>query len=173
MENFKALYNELATKISDNVTGIEWVDLWNSQVYNLEGEHPFPAPAVFLSFRSQQMENAGAKVQKVTLQIDMFLFFETFADTYHGSWNQDRALAYLDAIDELNKLLHGSNGEHYTNMTRVAFSPVDTGGAGNLYNISYECNIIDYSAAPEYDEGSFADMTIDPEHETGYIIDTN
>ena len=171
MENFKELYKELATKINDNVDGIEWVDLWNSQVYNLEGEHPFPAPAVFLAFRSNQMQDAGTKVQKVILQIDVFLFFETFADTYHGSWNQDRALTYLDSIDQLNKLLHGSNGEHYTNMSRVSFSPVDTGGAGNLYSITYECNIIDYSASVEYGEGTFKDMIIDPNHQTGYIID--
>ena len=74
MQNWKSLYKELADKIADNVEAIQWVDLWNSQVYNLEGEHPFPAPAVFLAFRSNSVEDTGVKVQKVNLQVDVFLF---------------------------------------------------------------------------------------------------
>lgn len=171
MENFKQLYKELADKLANNVTGIKWVDLWNSQVYNLEYQHPFPAPAIFLAFRSNVMNDTGVKTQNVEMQIDVFLFYETFADTHRGSWNQETALSYLDNIDEINKVLHGSQGENYTNMSRISFSPVDTGGAGNLYSITYKCNAIDYSAAVQYEEGTFADLQIDPNHQTGYIID--
>lgn len=170
MENFKELYKELATKIN-TISSVKWVDLWNSQVYNLENEHPFPAPAVFLAFRSQSMQNAGVKMQNVKMQVDVFLFFETFADTYRGSWNQATALAYLDTIDEINKLLHGSGGNHHTSMSRIAFSPVDTGGAGNLYSITYECSVMDYSAAEVYENGTFADLNIEAANPTGYIID--
>lgn len=171
MENFKELYKELADKLANNVTGIKWVDLWNSQVYNLESEHPFPAPAIFLAIRSNVMNNAGVKVQNVEMQVDVFLFYETFADTYRGSWNQDKALSFLDNIDEINKALHGSSGNTYTNMMRISFSPVDTGGAGNLYSVTYKCNALDYSAAEEFEEGTFADLNIDPKHPSGYIID--
>jgi len=55
MQNFKQLYQELADKITDHIAQVKWIDLWNSQVYHLEGEHPFPTPAVFLAFRSNQM----------------------------------------------------------------------------------------------------------------------
>lgn len=170
MENFKELYKELADKLG-NINGIEWVDLWNSQVYNLENEHPFPAPAIFLAFRSNSMEDNGLKVQNVEMQIDVFLFYETFADTYRGSWNQDTALSYLDHIDNINQVLHGSSGNSYTSMSRVSFSPVDTGGAGNLYSITYKCNSIDYSAATEYEYGTFKDLIIEPENQQGYIIE--
>ena len=171
MENFKALYKEIAQKISDNVPAIKWIDLWNSQVYKLEGEHPFPAPAVFLALRSNDMKSMGVKVQNVQIQLDVFLFYETFADTYKGSWNQDEALSFLDNIDLINKVLHGSNGNGYTNMERVSFSPVDTGGAGNLYSITYQCSSIDYSAAEVFEDGTFADLNIEPNNPTGYIID--
>jgi hypothetical protein len=170
MENFKEIYKELATNLSE-IDGVKWVDLWNSQVYNLEGEHPFPAPAVFLAFRSQLMENAGIKIQKVKMQIDVFLFFETFADTYHESWNQTEALKYLDILDQINFKLHGSSGATYTGMSRISFSPVDTGGAGNLYNLVYECTVIDYSAVKPLEDGTFADMNIVPASAQGYIID--
>lgn len=162
MQNWKSLYKELADKIADNVEAIKWVDLWNSQVYNLEGEHPFPAPAVFLAFRSNSVEDTGVKVQKVNLQVDVFLFYETFLDTFKGAYNQQTALDFLDSLDKINAILHGSEGENYSSMRRVSFSPVDTGGSGNLYSVTYNCILMDYSATPEYEEGSFGEMEIEP-----------
>lgn len=170
MQNFKELYKELSVLLSDNIESVEWVDLWNSQIYNLEGEHPFPAPAIFLAFRSNRIEDAGVKLQKVELQVDVFLFYETFLDTHKGAYNQADALDFLDIMDEINKLLHGSSGTAYSNMRRVSFSPVDTGGAGNLYTITYRCELMDYSAVKEWGEDSFADMQIEPKSDNGYII---
>ena len=170
MQNFKALYTELADLLTANIPSINWVDLWNSQVYNLEGEHPFPAPAVFLAFRSSRMDDAGAKLQKVQMQVDVFLFYETFLDTFKGAYNQGEALAFLDIMDSINKELHGSSGVSYSNMKRVSFSPVDTGGAGNLYSITYTCELMDYSASKEWGEGKFADLQIDPNIDNKYII---
>lgn len=109
MQNFKELYKELADKLS-GIESVKWVDLWNSQVYNLESEHPFPAPAVFLAFRGNGTKDLGDKVQDVTMQVDVFLFYETFLDTYLGAYNQADALNFLDTIDDINKILHGSSG---------------------------------------------------------------
>ncbi len=139
MQNWTHLYTELATKITDHLPEVEWVDLWHNQVNFLEDEHPFPTPAVFLNFRSLQIDDAGKKVQQVRLQVDCFLFYETFADTYNGSSNQESALAFLQLLNDLYALLHGSSGENYSSMRRIAFNPVDTGNAGNLYQLSFEC----------------------------------
>lgn len=167
MQNFVELYQEIADKITANVPKVKWVDLWNSQVYNLESEHPFPAPAVFLAFRSNQMKDIGIKAQEVTGQLDVFLFYETFADTYKGSYNQEEALEFLETMDCINKILHSSSGKSYSSMSRISFSPVDTGGAGNLWNIVYKYTAIDYSAADKVEEGSFEDLTVDKFDITG------
>lgn len=161
------LYLELAEKVS-NVNGIEWVDLWNNQVTNLENEHPFPTPAVFIAFRSNNTTDLGEKMQDVTVMVDVFLFYETFADTYHGSFNQGDALKYLTLKKEINKVMHGSSGQHYSGMRRVGFSPVDTGDAGNLYSINYQCQMIDKSAVDEVQTGTFKDVKIN--NDNNYII---
>jgi hypothetical protein len=161
MQNFRKLYLELSQKIKDNLPEIEWIDLWHSQVYNLADEHPFPTPAVFLAFRSSGIKNVGLKVQQVTLQVDVFLFYETFADTYAGGINQTEAIAFLDSMDGINKVFHGSNGQEYSSMSRKGFSPVDTGGSANLYLMTYECLLMDYSANVEDGEGTFADMEVE------------
>jgi len=171
MGTWKNVYKELGEKLSA-IEGISWVDLWNSQVYNLEGEHPFPAPAIFLAFRSNVMSDTAEKIQSVQAQVDVFLFYETFLDTFNGAYNQDEALDFLDHMDEINKLLHGSDGATYKSMRRISFSPVDTGGAGNLYSITYTCLLVDHTAQKEWEEGSFRDLEIHPaDEDTGYIID--
>lgn len=160
MQNFKELYKELSDKLTNGIESVKWIDLWNSQVYNLENEHPFPAPAIFLAFRSNNMTDSGTKVQNVTMQIDVFVFYETFLDTFKGAYNQNDALDFLDIMDQVNKILHGSSGQNYSSMRRVSYSPVDTGGSGNLWNITYSCTLIDYSAQDDWEEDGFTDVTI-------------
>jgi hypothetical protein len=160
MQNWQDLYTELCEKITTNLEKIEWVDLWHNQVNFLEEEHPFATPAVFLSFRTLNTQDAGERVQAVTLQVDCYLFYETFSDTYYGSANQQDALIFLGLLNDLHALLHASEGENYSSMRRLAFNPVDTGSAGNLYQCSFECLLTDYAAQKAWEDGSFEKMDI-------------
>ncbi len=156
----KELYKEIAEKIS-TIDGIEWIDLWHNQVQFLEDEHPFPSPAVFLNIRSDSISDVSEKVQKVNFQIDVYLFYETFADTYKGAWNQDSALAFLDLLEQVHTLLHGSNGTHYAEMRRIGIVPVDTGTAQNLYMQTFTCSMLDYGASKVYEEQQVNDIEIE------------
>lgn len=156
----KELYTELCTLITTKVPAIKWIDLWHNQVNFLEQEHQFPAPAVFLNFRIVDAKDMGNKTQRVVLQVDVYLFYETFADTYHGSWNQGDALAFLDSLGDLFAILHGSEGATYSSMRRIGMSSVDTGSAGNLYLQPFSCQVIDYAATKEWDEAGIEDVVI-------------
>lgn len=169
MQNWEDLYNELGT-IIDQVAAIEWIDLWHNQVSFLDDEHPFPTPAVFLAFRSNKIDDQGVKTQQVNLQVDVYLYFETFADTYKGGVNQGSAMAFLKSLDQINALLHGSSGNNYSSMRRTSFGPVDTGGAGNLYQATYECLLIDYSAQKTFADGTFKELEIGPKDGNGFIV---
>lgn len=159
MQEFQDLYVELSEKI-DEIKEIEWIDLWHNQVSFLETEHPFPTPAVFLGFRILQVDDVGQKVQKVLMQVEIYLFYESFLDTYKDAWNQEDALKFLNTLTQLNKVLHASNGVNYSSMRRTGLDPIDTGGSGNLYRLSYTCVLMDYSANPEYEEGGFGDVAV-------------
>lgn len=146
MQNWKELYKEISAMLRQNIQDVKWIDLWHNQVNFLTEEHPFPSPAVFLQFRTLNVADSGLKVQNLKIQIDAFLFYETFADTYDEYWNQDEALGFLDILSKIHATFHGTDGESYSSMRRIGFSPVDTGGAGNTYQISFECVLTDYSA---------------------------
>jgi hypothetical protein len=149
MENLKDLYKELAEKIKTEINTIKWVDLWHNQVNFLEEEHPFPAPAVFISMIANGMEDIGNNIQQFDMQMDFFLFYETFLDSFEGAYNQAGALSFLDNLTKLHQLLHGSSGDNYSEMRRIAFTAVDTGSAQNLYKMSYMCLVTDSSAQGE------------------------
>jgi hypothetical protein len=146
------LYKELAGRITANLEGIQWVDLWHEQVNYLTEELPFPTPAVFIGLRATGMDDAGKLVQQCGIQVDMYLFYETFSDTYIGSSNQSGALEFLEELTRLYALFHGKPGEHYSSMRRVDMSREDSGGAGNLYRISFECLVTDYGAQQLFTE---------------------
>lgn len=178
MQNWKDLYTELATEITDKLPNVEWVDLWHNQVNFLESEHPFPTPAVFLNFRTLEVQDMGKKVQNLRLQVDCYLFYETFADSYQGSSNQESALEFLQTLNDLYALLHGTSGENYSNMRRLAFNPVDTGNAGNLYQLSFECVLVDYAAMKNFVDAEINEVSVEQggspaqttEFDNGFII---
>lgn len=146
MEYWTDLYKEITARIAGNLPEIAWVDLWHEQVNYLTEELPFPVPAVFLAFDTIQTDDRGKLIQECNTQIDMYLFYETFSDTYSGSTNQDNALEFLNQLTRLHALFHGKSGRTFSAMRRVELRREDSGGAGNLYRISFQCLVTDYSA---------------------------
>lgn len=179
MQYWTELYKEIAEKITGKLPEIKWVDLWHDQVSFLTSELPFDTPAVFIGFSTLQIDDRGLLVQDCDTQIDMYLFFETFSDTYWGSYNQDRALDYLQSLTRLHALFHGKNGESYSGMRRVDMRREESGGAGNLYRISFQCSITDYSAQNIFIETESPDKELEiekgvrpPQEDTPPLYDT-
>lgn len=141
-------------------TPIRWMDIWNNQVNFLSEELPFPAPAVFFSYRTTGITDLGEKAQQITLQIDCFYFYESFANTFHGSFNQEDAIRFLKIMDFINSRFHGTSGDNFNSMRKIGFNPEDTGGTGNLYKIVFECIIRDDSASENLENGTFTGLDL-------------
>ncbi|MEO6176957.1 MAG: hypothetical protein ABIP27_17520 [Flavobacterium circumlabens] len=161
MKDFKNLYLEHEKRISDNVAEIRHSDLWSEQVSFMAEEHPFKSPAVFFGYRILSAEDQAEGIQDLLIQVDVYLFYETFADTSKGSKKQQKALDFLDLLTKINACFHASNGIYYSNMRRTGFSPVETGGAGILYVQRYVCSMIDDSAKELYVNMKFDNIEID------------
>ncbi len=171
MQNWKDLYLEHAEMIKADLAAVEWIDLWHNQVNFLEDEHPFNTPAIFLSYRTIQTDDVGQKVQKGRWQVDIRIFYETFADTYVDAVNQESALQFLNIAQGIYALFHGSNGTNYSSMRHIGFAPEDTGNAGNLYRISFECTLMDYSAVRNYAEHEINEIDVQQADDPYIIIE--
>jgi hypothetical protein len=160
MQYWSDLYLELANKINTDLTQIQWVDLWHEQISYLTDELPFPTPAVFIAFNMINADDKGMKGQLCNTQIDFYLFYETFSDTYVGSVNQDSALDFMKQLTEIHKLFHATGGNNYWEMRRVDMKREDSGGAGNLYRISFHCMVDDMSATHDFNEETVDEINI-------------
>ena len=161
---WKEPYKEIADRIERNLPEIQFIDLWHEQISYLSEELEFPSPAVFIDFNVVSADDLGEHIQKGDIQIDMRLFYETFSDTYNGSVTQDTALEFLESLTKLHALFHGKSGDTYSEMRRISMSREDSGGVGNLYRISFQCNIIDESAKVLFTDGEFSGIKIKPDH---------
>jgi len=177
LQNWQDLYTELAKILTEKVNNLQWVDLWHNQVNFLADEHPFPVPAAFISFRMLSPEDMGENIQEANVQVDIYYFFETFADTFQGSYNINDALDYLSALTEIHKALHGTSGDTYSGMQRTGMQPVDTGSSGNLYRISFSCIVTDISASKEMDQAVPGELNIEkgeaPGNNSSPLFDIN
>lgn len=161
MNYWSDLYTEIAEKVKAGLSEIQWIDLWHDQVSYLSSELPFSTPALFIGFSTVAIDDRGLLVQDCDVQVDMYLFYETLSDTYHGSYNKDRALDYLKILTRLHVLFHGRSGDNYSEMRRVDMRREESGNAGNLYRISFQCHITDYSAQVLYEETQDAGRELD------------
>jgi hypothetical protein len=152
MEAWTDLYTELAQRINDKIPEIEWVDLWHEQISYLTDDLPFPTPALFMAFSTNSCEDISQLIQECDTQVDFYLFYETFSDTYMGSFNQASAIDYLRLLTKLHTCFHGVSGTNFQTMRRVDARREDSGGSGNLYRISFNCNVEDASAQKEFNE---------------------
>ncbi len=78
-----------------------------------------------------------------------------------GSYNQSSALEFLELLTELHKLFHGTDGDNYSEMRRVDLKREDSGDAGNLYRISFQCMVYDNSASKQYEDTTVSDISIE------------
>lgn len=125
---------------------IKHVDLWHDQVDYLSEEHPFPTPAVFFGFTTLNVSDNGELMQTTDLQVDIYVFYETFADTYNGSTMQDEALEFLDLLLMIGLMFHGRTGDHFHQMRRSGTFRQESGGSGNLYRMQFQTNVSEFSA---------------------------
>lgn len=174
MEAWDDLYVELSTTIKEKLPEVEWVDLWHDQVAYLTDELPFPTPALFLSFNTLGCDDKGLLIQDCDTQIDMYLFYETFSDTYQGSYNQGSALEFLRTLTKIHQTFHGKSGVNYGTLRRVGMGKEESGGAGNLYRISFGCVIEDSSAKVDYPDKPVSDIVVESSKiERPKVIDDN
>lgn len=157
-EEFLALIPDEYTDLREsmeNAPDIEYIDMWHEQISFMEEEHQFPSPAVFIEFNTLGIEDEGLLVQRLHTQIDFRLFYETYSDTNEGAIMQEEALAFLDLLTLLGMMFHGRTGKTFGTLRRTFVGREESGGVGNLYRISFECDIMDYTTM---ELSSLADM---------------
>lgn len=144
IENIPDDYADLRERL-EALPDFQHIDLWHEQVDYLSEEHPFHTPAIFFEFNTMEIDDAGELMQNANLQVDMHIFWETFSDTYEGATMQEEALQFLDLLLLVGLMFHGRNGKNFHQMRRSGTNREESGGSGNLYRISFQTNVSEFS----------------------------
>lgn len=112
-------HKELETFIKTKVPALKWFDKDKGQIENISN-HVFPMPAIFFSFGNTPYETENNKVQKGNALLRFRIVYENYADSFIGSVNQDKALAFFDFNEDIFKAFQGLSTTHLRNLNRVS-----------------------------------------------------
>lgn len=106
----KQIFQAICTRLTERVTDIQFIDLWNNNVQTLSGGAVWPLPAVFVEFEpiEWRQQNNGARRGDVAVRLHLV----TRAVSTHGAKDpkMSDALGFLDLIDQINAAMQGLRG---------------------------------------------------------------
>ena len=109
----KQIYKAICDRISQQVSEVKHIDLWNNNIAVLSGGAVWPRPAVFIEFETIEWRQQQNRVRMADIAVRLHIV--TDAVSYNGSTDpkQDTALAFLDLLNKVNAAMHGLRGENF------------------------------------------------------------
>lgn len=145
-------YKELCDIFKNNLPEFPHLDLWHEQIDYPADEYPWPSDSVFFDFGINGIDSIGLQVQDLNMRIGVIYVLDTFADTYADSTTQDLALQFGEKCKKIHRLLHGSSGVNFSELSRVDLKRLPAPQYQMVYRQEYSCIIRDMSAMA--DEGT-------------------
>lgn len=108
---FKAIAEALA-----NVQGVEFVDLWNNQIQTINGGLAFPTAAVFIEFEELNWKQQNMGTRRGSLGVRLHVITRAVVTRGFDDPKIDEALALFDLLDNINAVMQGLRGEHFTGI---------------------------------------------------------
>lgn len=150
MRAIKTAFQHLSEHMNDKVLNdnnesyFKFIDWWNEQTEF--DEYEFDTPACFIDIFVPKTEAMGQMGTNPTLQIDIYVAFDTFAESYRGSSNQETALEFLEILARVNEQTNGYTAPEVGNLSIINAGPFRTASQRNVYRLSYGTDVIDQSA---------------------------
>lgn len=139
------IYLEISTYLKQQIPGLKWVDKDRGQLENISN-FVFPRPAIFLSFMRTEYGTIGNNSQQGTGAVRLRIAYENYADSFTGSVNQDKALAFFEFNEKVYETLQGLSGTHFSPLDRTADED-DLEHTNIIVTIQeYACNFVDDTA---------------------------
>lgn len=107
IERLKTIQDETGAPV------IKHFDLWNQNVEFINQEQPSYFPLCFIEFLPIKWEHLSGGVRQAALTIRLHIVSQWMYPTEDGSGFQEKGLAYLDLLDDVNAALHKFSGEGF------------------------------------------------------------
>ena len=156
-QDWVAAFEEISAIITEKIPEIKFVDLWAGQADSPGDEYPFALPAVFIEFNAVP-EDLGNNVQNLTTDIKIRLLYIPSDDTFDGSRLSLGEFGLM--LRKIYRTFHGKGGDNFSQMFRTGLNRERAMPYEWHYSQTFRCNILDYAACPQYDEGTVEELNI-------------
>lgn len=150
MKNIRALYEALIALMnlrvlrSDEATPVfTWQDLWYQQTDFPELAEAIEFPACFYEFATDQIELAGMDSKAIDLVVSIFVCTNNYQDTHSESVERGEALAFLETLEKVDRVLHGQAVGGVGTFRQIAFAPYDNRTNMIVYRMDYAVTYLD------------------------------
>lgn len=116
----KIIHDAIAAKLDVHT---EWTDVWKAQVGvkdNKEKQYPFNFPAGFVSIKRIVWQDMTLNAKEGTVDIEVFVFFNKFGDTFEGATDKDNSFADIDTVETIADDLHWLEDSPFKELTQTA-----------------------------------------------------
>ncbi len=144
-EAFKDILERLKTIPELRYVGEDWGQL------NFE-QPPVDWPCALIDLSNAEFSSSGMKAQQTEATVNI-----TIADIrYHSVSSalppeqEAKAFEIFDLIDKVNRLLHGTGGEHYSRLCRVSLKKMLREDAVREFVMSYKFSYTDSTAVLKF-----------------------
>lgn len=111
---YLAIINRLKTiQDESGVPVIKHFDLWNQNVEFMNMEQPAFFPLCFIEFKPIKWEHLSGGVRTAIVTVRLHIVSQWLYPTEDGSEFQEQGLAYLDLLDDVNRVMHQFSGEGF------------------------------------------------------------
>jgi hypothetical protein len=159
MHILEQLYLTLGTYIKNSLVNndddpiFKFVDLWSEQTeYKGDDEEddeelPFDLPACFVDINVPQMNDIGMYGKEYDTEIDLYITFDTLADTHIGASNQSSALGLFALALKCFEQLNGyTDNDFKGTLNGVGFVRYKTRSNLIMYKLRFTTLLRDQSA---------------------------
>lgn len=112
-------HKEIEAYLMANIPTLKWFDKDKGQLENFSN-HVIPLPAVFMSYGRTPYTSESNNVQKGKPVLRFRIAYESYEDSFSGSINQDKALAFFDFNESVYKALQGLTLTYAKTLNRIA-----------------------------------------------------
>ncbi len=112
----KEIFQAIANTVTQKVTDIKYIDLWNEQLAETTSSTAFPTPSLFVEFEQFEYNQNANHVTQADIGIRIHVITRTVLANGTTDRRMEAALGFLDLIDSVNRALCSLAGEHFSTL---------------------------------------------------------
>lgn len=138
-------HTEIETYLKQKLTDLKWFDKDKGQLENINN-HVMPFPAILMSYGRTTWKTESKGIQKGVGILRFKIAYESYEDSFSGSVNQDKALAFFEFNEKVHEALQGLSTTYVKGLERITDEDDENHKNIIVTVFEYACTIFDNSA---------------------------